>query len=284
MSPALPRSRVAAIPSEACFWSVLDASATDGLRGKTQKRALLYALEPDLPVPIDEVEALFRAEPNGAITACACRRDRLEDIAKAADIAVPDSVPSWLETSHVASNFDLLQGSIVSGRSRHARRTLIASVFVVGLIISSMLMIGFLNRTKAYNTQRDDAASATSLAQELVLPPAGPNSQPASIRLAAMLRSTSTHKHDNQDNSFTPASESLEQILSIWPDGARLQRLSVGKQDVRVDLSMPIELDPTNFIEHLETLEGWSLSAPSIRRTTSTTSVSVSLQRKQEAR
>ena len=151
------------------------------------------------------------------------------------------------------------------------------------LCLSVLLTLGFLHRSKAYSEHHAAAADATQRARSLVLPPAGPSAQPASIRLEALLRSTDSLQGSTRSSDFPPASESLAQLLSLWPEGVRLQRLSLGKRDIRIDLTMPLGLDPSILIERLETIQGWKLSAPVIRRSSSSTSVSLSLQRAEEA-
>src|SRR5690606_11659430 len=157
------------------------------------------------------------------------------------------------------------------------------SALTVCLCLSVLLTLGFLHRSNSYSEHHAAAADAADRARSLVLPPAGPNAQPASIRLAALLRSTDSLQGSTRSSDFPPASESLAQLLSLWPEGVRLQRLALGKRDIRIDLTMPLGLDPSHLIERLETMQGWKLSAPVIRRSSSSTSVSLSLQRAEEA-
>jgi len=258
---------------------VLDAPVADGLRGKARVRALLFALEQDLPLPVDDIHAVFVAGSDNRIIACACLRDHLVRLAAFSDVVHPVEIPGWLDCDRGAAEFNLLGGEIASNRVRRMGVVQLVAVLLVCTLLSGLLSTGFVLRSRAFERVRQDAHAATSAAQRLVLPPAGAGAQPASIRLAALVRTVNANSLAVTDSDFVPATDSLEQILARWPQDVRLQRLTVGKQDIRIDLTMPVSLDPSLLIGALEDLEGWVLSAPVIRRSQETTAVSLSLQR-----
>jgi len=278
-----PTSRVTTLKADECYWSVLDGSVADGLRGKARQRALLFALEQDLPMPIDEIHAVFLARPGGQIIACACPRDLLVQLAEDADVVHPEAIPDWLDCDQDAVDFDLLGGDILSKRVRRMGAMHLVTVLLVCTLLSSLLTVGFVIRSRAFEQERQDARAATNAAQGLVLPPAGAGAQPTSIRLAALLRTVNSHSDTVMNSDFVSATDSLEQILARWPQDVRLQRLTVGKLDIRIDLTMPADLDPSLFIGALEELNDWTLSAPVVRRSQESTSVSLSLQRAERA-
>lgn len=282
MSRLLPASRVTTLPDGSCFWSVIDVAAAAGLRGPAKNRALRFALEPDLPLPLEDVHAVFLATGDGSITACACRRDELDRLAENADVVNPETVPEWIACNQAAAEINLLDGDVTSARVRRTRVARVVLLLVVAALLSLIVSVGFVRRTQALNQIENDLRAAIKSAQGLVLPPAGPNAQPASIRLAAALRDVSIASGSVQQSSEQPATDALRMVLESWPEGTRLKRLSIGKQDIRIDLTMQAEHDPSGFIAGLEGLQGWKLSAPVIRRSQSETTISLSLQRTEE--
>ncbi|HED54116.1 MAG TPA: hypothetical protein ENJ00_07935 [Phycisphaerales bacterium] len=283
MTALLPTSRTVTLPDESLYWSVLDGASVSGLRAPAKERALHYALEPDLPLPIDEIHAVFHTNKDGTITACACTREQLDRLARVADVIVPAGVPGWINCEAPASAFNLLGGVLVSSRLRRTRRVQLMVLCVVFAALSGMLSIGFARRSEAYKHEQHELSAAIESAQRLILPPAGPHAQPASIRLAAMLRSISSETEPNAKTILPAATDPLRQILAIWPEGSRLKRLSIGKRDIRIDLTLPADHDPTGFIDGIEHLDGWRLSAPVLQRSPDETSLSLSLQRTEEA-
>lgn len=281
MKPLLPRSRIGSLPADRLYWSRLDDSAAAGLRGPARTRALRFALEPELPLPIEEVVAVF-ASAEGGIAACACRRDELEAIAERADVVLPESVPEWLGCPIDPSSLDLLRGTTPSRRVRHASLAQGAVLLALVVALSAAVTLGMLRRAEGLKDAQRDIRSAIASAQDLVLPPVGPSAQPASIRLAAELRRVDPSPSTSVEDRFPHATHTLEQILSRWPAEARLQRLAVGKRDIRLDLGLPAGQDPSELLGNLETLEGWSLAAPVIRQSPSGTTLSISLQRAAE--
>ena len=279
MRLALPKSRVATLDTEDCFWAALDASASSGLRGKARRRALLFALEQELPLPLEEIHAVFVEQPHGKVAACASKRDVLIRLAESADIVIPKTVPGWLECDREPSTFNLLSDGCASRRASRLRTVSCIGVVVLLGILSGLLTAGFAIRDSGFQRQRENTLNAILAAQNLVLPPAGAGVQPASIRLAALLRTTKTNTQFIGDTGSPPATDALEQVLARWPQDAQLQRLAIGKRDIRIDLTMPSDFDPSVFIGALENVAGWALSAPVVRRSDVTTSVSLRLQR-----
>jgi len=282
MSVLLPSSRVTMLPADSCFWSVIDGSVAGGLRGPAKTRAMLYALEPDLPLPIEDVHAVFLANGDGSIAACACRRDELARLAESADVVTPEEIPEWIACDAAAAEINLLGSGVSSVRVRRTQRTQLAVLLAVSILLSGFVSAGLYRRGQALGQDENDLRAAINSAQSLVLPPAGPNAQPASIRLAAALRTVSFENGSVQQSTAPPATDSLGQVLATWPGDARLKRLTIGKQDIRIDLTMPAEQDPSRFIGKLEELKGWKLSAPVIRRSQNETTLSLSLQRTEE--
>lgn len=156
-----------------------------------------------------------------------------------------------------------------------------AALLAVCAAISALLTLGMLRRAHTSEQEHLDLQSAIASAQGLVLPPAGPNAQPASIRLAAELRAVFSTGPRSIEAGLDPATDTLRDILARWPAEARLKRLSIGKRDTRIDLSLPADADPAPLLADLESVHGWALSAPVIRPSPAETSVSIGLQRKE---
>lgn len=284
MSPVLPRARVATVPADRLYWARLGGSAASGLRGRARESALRFALEPELPVPIEEVATVFVTGDDGDFVACAGSVEELGALRLTADVALPESVPEWLETELSAGAFDLLRGLPPAGRVRRAGRVRTAALVLVCTALSALVTTGMLRRADAAEREREDLTQAIAAAQGLVLTPAGPNAQPASIRLAAELRAVTAANVDSGAGASPDAVLALREVLARWPEGARLKRLSVGKRDIRADLSLPAGADPAALLASLESVEGWSLAAPVIRQSLAETAVSIGLTRTEAPR
>lgn len=281
MSTLLPISRMVTIPEDRLYWARLDSSVVQGLTGRARTRALRYALEPELPVAIEDLAAVFAQDTNGDTIACACPRDELGHLALNADMALPASVPTWLGTEVPASAFDLMRDAAPSGRVQRTERVRTAALLFTCAAIGTLMTLGMLRRANAFERELGELQIAITSAQGLVLPPAGPNAQPASIRLAAELRSVNSAERGTVESNLTPATGTLREILTRWPDDARLKRLSIGKRDTRIELTLPANADPAPLMAELESVGGWTLSAPIIRPSQTETSVSIGLQRQE---
>lgn len=275
----LPRARIQTVPASDCYWAVIDADIARGLRGRKRTQALLFAAEPEFPVPIETLKVCFREETSGTVTACAYPHEILQGLARSADVVHPASLPQWIETQHEPESFSLLGDAVISPRQRRAHTVLVASFFLIGLITSGLLAAGFARRASSYERTELAVNAALQDAQDLVLTPAGPNSQPASIRLAALVREVESLSARPEREAVEPATEPLSAVLRSWPEDARLERLSIGKRDIRIDLTLPPEEDPARFISKVESLEGWTLSTPVIRRSKASITLSLGLQR-----
>ena len=281
MTTFLPRARISTIEEHHLYWARLDASCVAGLRGKARTRALRYALEPELPVTIEDVATVFASTQDGRVIACACPFAELQRLAPAADMALPASVPNWLGTNLPATAFDLLRDTTSSERVRRTRRMRAAALLAVCAAVSALLTFGMLRRASGFDHRLVDLQIAITSTQDLVLPPAGPNAQPASIRLAAELRAVSSTEMRTVESELIPATNTLREVLARWPDDARLKRLSIGKRDTRIELTLPADADPAPLLADLESVDGWTLAAPIIRPSQIETSISIGLQRKE---
>jgi hypothetical protein len=284
MSRLLPRARVATLPADRLYWARLDGAAAKGLRGRARVSALSFALEPELPVPIEEAVAVFAPDASGSICACACALDELTALRLSADVVRPETVPEWLGTALGTKAFDLLRGLPPAGRGRRAVRIRTAATVLVCAAFSALVTTGMLRRAESAKHDRAELTQAIAAAQGLVLTPAGPGAQPASIRLAAELRAVTAAGVDAGPGAAPDAHEALREILARWPEGARLKRLSIGKRDIRADLSLAAGTDPAPLLASLESMKGWSLASPVIRPSPDETTVSIGLTRTEAPR
>lgn len=281
MTSLIPQSRTITIPENHLYWAFLDVSAIEGLRGRARTRALQYALEPELPAAIEDVATAFACTEDGRVIACACPFDELQRLASSADMAVPASIPNWLGTDLPATAFDFMRDTTSSERVRRTRRMRAGALLAVCAAVSSLATLGMIRRAGEFEQRLGNLQNAIATAQDLVLPPAGPNAQPASIRLAAELRAVSSTEMRTVESDLTPATNTLREVLARWPEDARLKRLSIGKRDTRIELTLPADADPAPLLADLESVDGWTLAAPVIRPSQTETSVSIGLQRKE---
>ena len=184
------------------YWGVLNASSLP--RRKNSLKQLGYLFETYLPVPLEQVHAMYLKLPaaSGSIVggrwlACGMQIDELQlQIEKAGSLAMtlcPASLPSVVEQTIDPDRFNLLNGPFEPQRLRALRRYWAVELIVAFLICGVLLSVG-LERGRLRYVNGGEALQAMRLSvYAKTLGPVdatenGSKRQPPELRLVAELR------------------------------------------------------------------------------------------------
>jgi hypothetical protein len=233
------------IPADVLYWALLEPGdfpqSSNALTSRATRRRLGYAFERVLPLPIEQVHAVYMRTER-AILACGIDLPQLQAALDQGKMFIqPATIPDWIDTQATPYSINLATHEatpsvLLAARTRMVRTTVIA---LTGLLI--LIALGFHLRAHNLNT------AAAQLRQQAE---ASINNQLGSIattqlpilRLAAELRriraiATSTTHYTGPSD----ASTSLIAILEAWPDAITTQTeaLSATHTTLRVRTKHP---------------------------------------------
>ena len=263
------------------YWAVAEVPAT-----RPTREALLYAIEPWLPVSLDDVEIRFApVKGTSKWLACAIEHVRLEQLLSQRDeddagereSIVPDQIPEHItadlqiEPDAVLLNkFEFRSGAFASTRHRRLQRLSIAVGMITILLVAVMTSLGFQLRARALrnNTLALQSQSA-SIVDELL----GPTRQTAldpTLRLEAAVRTlqatrtpaaTVTTNGDVTDHLFL--------LLSAIPDQPHksIDHIAVRRESMTVR-GISRSLDEFDALQtHIDqALPEWSIRSANTQR------------------
>jgi hypothetical protein len=212
-------------PCERFYWGILDPSLLPAGEKATDER-LRFLLEPELPVPLDDVHAVFvpAAGSPSRIVACALSREVLQrDVPTQALTLGPGDAPAFVRDAFGndvdPTDLNLLVGEFepVKVRSWRRRTTFAALAFVA--LAFAVTIVGIERRATA---ARNDGESLQIHREGLVASALGPPPPgqvlPPELRLAAELRSL---RQTRRQSDAVPASiditDRLIDLLKHWP-------------------------------------------------------------------
>ncbi len=278
--------REASVPPERLYWAVLDASSLPRQPFASRalwNRRLGYLFEAVLPVPIESVHAVFVPLGGGTVLACGMERASLREVAEGAISLRPESLPPFVPPTADASSLNLLTREFEPPAIRRARActTLVTAASLV--LCSLLLVVGFANRTRAWNALAFDAERAEHEAYASVLGDAtGQSGQPAPLRLVSELRQLRrTRAEPSRESRPTDVAPDLASLLAAWPRDlrARTETLSVTAAGATLTVWLPGQPEAERLIESMRAAEGWSLAQPSLSRSSEGMTVRLQLTR-----
>ena len=212
-------------PCERFYWCILDASLLPAGEKATDER-MRFVLEPELPVPLDDVHAVFvPAAGNPAkVVACALPKEVLRrDVPAQALTLGPSDAPAFVrdafEKGLDPTKLNLLVGEFEPATVRSWRRRTTCAALAFVALAFALTLVGIERRAAS---ARNDEESLRSRRESLVTSALGPpppgHVLPPELRLAAELRSL---RQTRRQSDTVPASiditDRLIDLLQHWP-------------------------------------------------------------------
>lgn len=219
-------------PAERFYFAVLDTSALPARERVTDEK-LRYLLEPELPVALEEVHAVFQRLAPHRWLACAVPQRALDaEIPAAALSLTPTTIPAefLIDTTAAGdlgasspvqpSGVELLTGTREPVALRCLRRSVFAGAVASILLLAALATVGIERRIAAAERQLETLRARRATAVTEALGPAGVGqSLPPELRLTAELRA---YRQTRQQDASLPAaldvSEPLAELLRRWPE------------------------------------------------------------------
>jgi hypothetical protein len=213
-----------------------------GARGarRRDRTALGYRFEAWLPLPIDEVQAVYRVLDGDRVLACGMPRERLAILVGA---CTPEPI-----------------------RRVQAKRR---AVVLAGLVLALLgFLLGTERRIRAHEALAGAARAADAIALERVLGPAAPGVAPVQRRAA--LTGTLRQLRDTravdalQDGDAGPL---LAALLAHWPEdlGVHVEILNATASAITIRALCPDASTVTAWVQHLERFTEVEVEPPRVR-------------------
>lgn len=259
-------------PAERFYFALLD---TRGLRhrwGSLPETQLGYLFEDVLPVPIEDVQAVYLPVGRDRVLVCAIDAERLKDDLPAGALHLsPAELPTHLQVDVDPTDLNLLTGRFAPPSVARARRRRAFAGAAFGLSIALLLVVG-LERRRAH---AEATAAIWQLEQEELLDralgPAAPGI-PRVQRVAALTgerrRLEWTRGRASPAQGPDDASPLLASVLERWPDvTVWVDALNVVSGAVTVRGFAKETAVANQLATTLGALDGLALEPPELRRT-----------------
>ncbi len=262
-------------PCERFYWSILDTSLIPDGEKATDER-LRFLLEPELPVPLDDVHAVFvpAVGSSKSVVACALSKDILQREVPAEALTLgPGGAPAFMRDTlgedFDSSTLNLLVGDFEPATVRSWRRRTTLAALAAVVLAFALALIGIERRVA---TARDEGESFRSRRESLVAAALGPpppgNGLPPELRLAAELRALRQTRHQSDAiPSPVDATARLIDLLSHWPLGIPTRIESVVVSDTAIHVrGLVSENDAAQRLATATSaLAGMQMSFPSVQ-------------------
>jgi hypothetical protein len=262
-------------PCERFYWSILDTSLIPAGEKATDER-LRYLLEPDLPIPLDDVHAVFvrvSGIPSRVVT-CAVSKEILRRDVPARSLTLgPSDAPAFVRDA-VGKGFDSARLNVLVGEFEPVavrlwrQLTTFAALAFVALAFA-LTIVGIERRVVA---ARDDGENFRSRHDSLVTSALGPpppgNVLPPELRLAAELRALHQTRHQSDAvPSSVDAADRLVDLLSHWPHDVPTRTESIVVSDTAIHVrGLVSENDAAQrLVTATSALAGLRMSFPSVQ-------------------
>lgn len=259
-----------AVPAGELYWGVLNTTPLSdapllAVRPAERRRRLSYLFESVLPMPVDDVHAVYHDLGGQRVLACGIDRDALNRLRDARTESVhPASVPASLGVDVDPHVVELLSGPFRAiprmHRQRRVKRLAVASIAVCGLLLA----VGLERRADLLRTHAEHHGTVQRAVYESVLGSAAVASgQPPSVQLTSELRrlqrsrapeATSTDTSAIGDSSIDTAA-----LLIAWPDDmpVRVRRLKVARGQAHLTVDLGEQSDADILLTTLAESPGW---------------------------
>ncbi len=273
--PTLDPSPHLTLPPEHFYWAILDGSLLPPYPAG-RKRRLGYLFETVLPLPIDDIHAIYRKLPQQKYLACGMAHTQLSgngqpsllNLTQAITLS-PTSLPDCLEAEIDPTDLNLLQGEYEPESCSALRRRCIHRLLAAFILCSLILTIGMENRFHALN-QRIDISNQQQ--QDIYSQVLGPNY--ASATLSPTLQITSelrrlerTHQSSTPSHTLVDVSPILADLFALWPRPIgkdtevpfQTDSLSIDPEVISLRGTVSTTEEAQHIADSLSALPGWRL-------------------------
>lgn len=281
--------RSKSLPASQFYWAIIDGSMVTGPRRKSR---LGYLFEQTLPVPIEDVHAVYTSLPDGQIIACGMEREELrkeiarEDGPELLELS-PNEVPAVIQADVSTYMLNLLVGDFEPCSVRRQRARARRQVVIVALICCALIVNGVHRRIAAMKDTIDAAYAARDELVAEVLPEntSTINRLPPGLRLAAELRRLrQTRTQPVMELVPTDVVPEFVKLLSLWPNDLHVQTdsMTFTPTNITIRSSLPRSADVQILADALMQLPHWQLQQPQVSTSRSTVSTSLQFKRTKE--
>jgi hypothetical protein len=271
-------------PAESFYWGVLDASVLDRITlidPRRRDRHLGYLFESSLPLPIEEVHAVYRRVSGDRFIACGVERELLSSLEPTAAMLGPASLPAAIAGEIEPDAFNLITGAWAPPIVRRLRRL---SVIIIVVAMGAGAMLGVLGLERRTRAIRDEvawlAAEETRIYERALGPPSpGAVLPPERLLVAELARLERTRRPDAPATAATGVAPILAGLLSHWPAGIQAETsvLSVGSEAVTITAEVPTMADAQALSDALADLDGWTVQLPRTQARSGSVDVTIRL-------
>lgn len=286
-------------PAHRFWWAILEAELPPSRRDRNARPlspGLLLALEPELPIPIDEVHAVDLPLWDGRVLACAAARDDLAALSAHVVSLTPTSVPEFLHDevpADVARRLNVLVGEFAPAPLRARSRRTHALAAITGSLLVAAACLGLIRRAQHWSAlaDTDDARIAETLRTASSLLPPGSTGfmgdgdlrgeskgtlDPDRLALVVQ-RQRAVALRQKTLQAPRDAATDLAAILAAWPSTKGTQVHSINITLVDASLALSVEGDPAPLLASFVPPAGWRMDEPRLNASDRLTRVNIVL-------
>lgn len=253
------------------YWAVLDGSVLPRSFGLPRTQ-LGYLFEATLPVPIDDIHAVYHVLPDRKILACGMQTTDLEVLVQSGAItatpeAIPISGPSPVDPSHI----NLLTGTLEPEEIRAIRargRVQLVGLAVVGVLL---LLVGMERRHARTLDVIEMLDGATASLYQTLYPAisGGEVTLQQRARLTSELRRMRETRGVHRQESPNVVSQHLSDLLRGWvaDTRSRVETISVSPSLLTVRGTIEDMASAESLANRLDQLRNWSVEPPQLDQT-----------------
>lgn len=258
------------------YWAVLDASMLPRSLGRSRhdRQRLGYLFEAQLPLPIEQVQAVYLPLGESQYLACGVEHARLENEVPGSALTLrPDRVPIPMENRDAVEveSINLLVDRHEPAAVRSEVRRFLRDGVVLAILFMVAIGLGITRRSGALDTAVADMALMRAGLYEQLYDPtvAPPSTQPPTVRLLAelrQLRRTRTGNNPDQDFQESESSQSLQALLANWPRQhlMRTESISITPSSITLSGILPSAESAQAFATALASPTGWEAKQPQV--------------------
>ena len=264
-------------PADRFFWAVLEAP---GVKAGVLPPGLAGELQDELPISVDQLNAVCLPAGEGKLLVCAARRVDLEELAHDSLSLRPQSFPDFLGpmTAVAQSAPELLTGRFEPRplRRERYRRTILVAASI--LLASALISLGLTRRAAALFHHADAARVAATATIKQVSTGDTPLSLQQDLHHA---RSAPDRAH----NIVPPdAAESFAALLSEWPSAIPCDATAVSITPTAINLTLLVSDDARPLLAAIKAPAGWRLEEPRLNASGPATRVNLTMRRAEESK
>jgi hypothetical protein len=267
-------SRHVQLSPDRFYWAVLDAGGLPKSIGGPSRDQLGYLFESQLPLPIDQVHAIYEHASGGRYLACGMDREALRCASVEALSLSPAALPEFIEGRgsvdlRDGKRLNLLTGDFTPPHVRSQQRRWTIQVAAIMLAILAVIVGGIERRRAALLRGSQDVRMVRASLIDRLIGPLDPRaSQPPDLLMTAELRRLQRTRLPNVPPEARPpeapeagppeadasTANSLAALLAIWPPGihTRTQSLVVTEESISLRVDVPSSADAESFIAALQ--------------------------------